>query len=90
LIGDEVYRLEEAFKDIVPQMYRAHSMEEAVRIAHRVAKPGDIVLLSPACASFDWYNSYQERGEAFIRAVQALSKELGENSSTSGSSDVQT
>jgi UDP-N-acetylmuramoylalanine--D-glutamate ligase len=88
LIGDEVYRLEEAFKDIVPQMCRAHSMEEAVRLAHGIAKPGDIVLLSPACASFDWYNSYQERGEAFIRAVQALSKELGENSSTSGSSDV--
>ncbi len=78
LIGDEVYRLEEAFKDVVPQMRRAHSMEEAVRLAHEVAQPGDVVLLSPACASFDWYRSYEERGEAYIKAVQALARELEE------------
>jgi UDP-N-acetylmuramoylalanine--D-glutamate ligase len=78
LIGDNVYRLEEAFQDVVPQMRRAHSMEEAVRLAHEVAQPGDVVLLSPACASFDWYRSYEERGEAFVKAVQTLAKDISE------------
>jgi UDP-N-acetylmuramoylalanine--D-glutamate ligase len=78
LIGDNVYRLEEAFQNVVPQMHRAHSMEEAVRLAHEVAQPGDVVLLSPACASFDWYRSYEERGEAFVKAVQTLAKDISE------------
>lgn len=86
LIGDEVYRLEEAFRDVVPRMLRAHSMEEAVRLAHQVAQTGDIVLLSPACASFDWYRSYEERGEAYVKAVQALAREVEENSDTPGAS----
>lgn len=47
----------------------AHSMDEAVRAAARHARPGDVVLLSPGCASFDWYNSYGERGDDFARAV---------------------
>ncbi len=84
LIGDEVYRLEEAFRDIVPRMLRAHSMEEAVRLAHGVAQPGEVVLLSPACASFDWYRSYEERGEAYVKAVQALAREIEENSNPPG------
>ncbi len=74
LIGDEVYRLESAFKDVVPHMHRATSMEQAVEIAYSLAKPGYVVLLSPACASFDWYQNYEQRGEAFIQAVQALAK----------------
>ena len=47
-------------------------MSDAVNKAQSVAKNGDIVLLSPACASFDMYNSYGERGDAFIQAVEAL------------------
>ncbi len=70
--------VEEAFQNVVPQMHRAHSMEEAVRLAHEVAQPGDVVLLSPACASFDWYRSYEERGEAFVKAVQTLAKDISE------------
>jgi len=47
----------------------ASSMDEAVDAAAALARPGDVVLLSPACASFDWYGSYGERGDDFVRAV---------------------
>jgi UDP-N-acetylmuramoylalanine--D-glutamate ligase len=47
-------------------------MTEAVRAATDAASEGDVVLLSPACASFDWYRSYGERGDDFARAVAAL------------------
>ena len=47
-------------------------MAEAVRAARELAEPGDVVLLSPGCASFDWYASYGERGDDFAAAVAAL------------------
>jgi UDP-N-acetylmuramoylalanine--D-glutamate ligase len=47
----------------------AASMTEAVEAAGRAATPGDVVLLSPACASFDWYSGYGERGDDFARLV---------------------
>jgi UDP-N-acetylmuramoylalanine--D-glutamate ligase len=47
-------------------------MIEAVTLAAEAAKPGDVVLLSPGCASFDWYRSYAERGDDFATAVNAL------------------
>jgi UDP-N-acetylmuramoylalanine--D-glutamate ligase len=47
-------------------------MDDAVRIAADLAKPGDAVLLSPACSSFDMFKDYKERGDAFVRAVEAL------------------
>lgn len=50
------------------------SMEEAVRCAARLASAGDVVLLSPACASFDMFEDFEERGEAFKKAVAALRK----------------
>lgn len=57
----------------------ARSMDEAVELAAGLAEPGDAVLLSPACASFDWYGSYAERGDDFVRAVDAhLSREGAE------------
>ena len=49
----------------------ANSMDEAVARAAALARPGDAVLLSPGCASFDWYSSYGERGDDFARAVRA-------------------
>ncbi|MFN2505491.1 MAG: glutamate ligase domain-containing protein, partial [Acidimicrobiales bacterium] len=48
------------------------SMDDAVRTAADLAQPGDVVLLSPGCTSFDWYGSYAERGDDFVRAVQSL------------------
>jgi UDP-N-acetylmuramoylalanine--D-glutamate ligase len=50
----------------------ADSMEDAVSHAFRLAKPGDAVLLSPACSSFDMFKSYAERGDRFSQAVKAL------------------
>jgi UDP-N-acetylmuramoylalanine--D-glutamate ligase len=47
-------------------------MDEAVGLASREARPGDAVLLSPGCASFDWYQSYAQRGDDFARAVAEL------------------
>ena len=48
----------------------AASMDDAVRAAADLAEAGDAVLLSPGCASFDWYRSYGERGDDFQRAVR--------------------
>lgn len=53
---------------------RAGSLDEAVRRAQALAQPGDVVLLSPACASFDMFRSAEDRGERFAAAVNALSE----------------
>jgi UDP-N-acetylmuramoylalanine--D-glutamate ligase len=65
--GDEVAA---AFEGRRP-VRTAGSMDEAVAAAASLARPHDVVLLSPACASFDWYASYSERGDDFVRAVEA-------------------
>lgn len=54
---------------------RASCMEEAVRKARKMAESGDCVLLSPACSSFDMFESYRARGEAFARAVRTMVEE---------------
>ena len=53
----------------------AQTPDEAVAAAARLARPGDAVLLSPACSSFDMFKSYQERGDAFAVAVRAMWEE---------------
>jgi UDP-N-acetylmuramoylalanine--D-glutamate ligase len=55
-----------------PQRAKVHSMEEALARAQRFAQPGDAVLLSPACSSFDMYENYEERGNTFRRLVKTL------------------
>jgi UDP-N-acetylmuramoylalanine--D-glutamate ligase len=55
-----------------PETVRADSMEQAIEFAQALARPGDVVLLSPACASFDMFEDYTDRGETFRRIVNAL------------------
>ena len=59
-----------AFAPEVPTTLAA-SMDAAVADAATFARPGDAVVLSPACASFDWYGGYAERGDDFQREVRA-------------------
>jgi len=70
-IGDAADEVEEAFAGAVP-VVRATSMRAAVRAASELARRGGTVLLSPACASFDWYPSYAARGDDFAAEVRAL------------------
>ncbi|HUS61415.1 MAG TPA: UDP-N-acetylmuramoyl-L-alanine--D-glutamate ligase [Acidimicrobiales bacterium] len=70
-IGDAADEVAGAFDGIRPVM-RASTMSEAVSVASAAARPGDVVLLSPGCASYDWYTSYGERGDDFARAVEDL------------------
>jgi len=70
-IGDTPGEVERALGGVVPTV-RADSMRHAVRAAADLARPGDTVLLSPACASFDWYDSYEQRGDDFQQEVRRL------------------
>jgi UDP-N-acetylmuramoylalanine--D-glutamate ligase len=58
-----------------PEIVRAETLENAIRKAHAVAQPGDVVLLAPACASFDQFKSYEHRGKVFKEVVHALAEE---------------
>jgi UDP-N-acetylmuramoylalanine--D-glutamate ligase len=71
-IGDSAPDVVRAFEGVGTPVQRADSMDAAVHLASRFARPGDAVLLSPGCASFDWYANYAERGDDFARAVHAL------------------
>ncbi|HEX4388135.1 MAG TPA: UDP-N-acetylmuramoyl-L-alanine--D-glutamate ligase [Steroidobacteraceae bacterium] len=71
LIGRDAPALERALEGAVP-LERAATLEEAVRAAARVARAGDTVLLSPACASFDMFRDYAHRGAVFADAVREL------------------
>jgi UDP-N-acetylmuramoylalanine--D-glutamate ligase len=70
-IGEAAEQLLRVATDAV-NVVRAGTMDDAVRRARALARPGDAVVLSPACASFDQFRSYEERGDAFTRAVRAL------------------
>lgn len=71
LIGQDAPRIAVALAGVVPVAH-AIDMDDAVERAARLATRGDVVLLSPACASFDMFRNYEHRGELFARAVRAL------------------
>jgi len=75
LTADKIEKAVISAKNYNPDELRilhVNSMEEAVETAHREALPGDIVTLSPACASFDWYPNFEVRGQHFKRLVKEL------------------
>jgi UDP-N-acetylmuramoylalanine--D-glutamate ligase len=71
LFGEDAEIINKAIEDVIKTL-TVSSMEEAVRLANSEADAGDIVLLSPACASFDMFSNYEERGEVFMRCVGGL------------------
>ena len=71
-MGVDNAKLHAAFGPMVPRMTDALSAEEAVKKAAALAEPGDVVLLSPCCASFDLFKNYEDRGEQFKAAVRNL------------------
>jgi UDP-N-acetylmuramoylalanine--D-glutamate ligase len=71
-IGEARPMIEEQLKSVVPNFATVDTMNEAVRKGKEVAKRGEIVLLSPACASFDMYENYEQRGKEFKKAVNRL------------------
>jgi UDP-N-acetylmuramoylalanine--D-glutamate ligase len=71
-LGKDNKKIVEAFKDKVSTIVETTSMEEAVRSSYYLAKKGETVLLSPACASFDLFKNYEDRGRQFKQAVRNL------------------
>jgi UDP-N-acetylmuramoylalanine--D-glutamate ligase len=71
-LGKDNRKIVDSFKDKVPTIIETTSMEEAVRSSYYLAKKGETVLLSPACASFDLFNNYEDRGRQFKAAVRNL------------------
>jgi len=71
-LGVDNSKIVQAFKDIVPIIEETQSMQQAVKMGYQMGKKGDVVLLSPACASFDLFENYEERGNQFKANVREL------------------
>jgi UDP-N-acetylmuramoylalanine--D-glutamate ligase len=65
-------KIRKAFSESVDTIHEAGSMDEAVKLAYQLSEKGDATLLSPACASFDRFKNYEERGWLFKKAVRDL------------------
>jgi UDP-N-acetylmuramoylalanine--D-glutamate ligase len=77
LIGRDAPQIRAALEGSAATFLAAPSLQEAVSLAALQAQPGDAVLMSPACASFDMFDNYEHRARVFCEAVQALALEEG-------------
>lgn len=71
-LGMDNTKLKDAFGNVIDLMVETYSMEEAVKVAYKISERGDSVLLSPACASFDLFENYEDRGNQFKEAIKNL------------------
>nr|WP_299175374.1 UDP-N-acetylmuramoyl-L-alanine--D-glutamate ligase [uncultured Allomuricauda sp.] len=71
-LGMDNTKLKDAFGNVIDLMVETYSMEEAIKVAYKISERGDSVLLSPACASFDLFENYEDRGNQFKTAVKNL------------------
>lgn len=71
-LGTKNDKIKKSFKNIIEPIHEAKSAVEAVRLSYRIAKKGYNVLLSPACASFDLFEDFEDRGHQFKKAVRSL------------------
>lgn len=78
-LGKDNEKLKAAFADVVNVVRETQEVKELVRMAMEMAESGDVVLLSPACASFDLFRNYEDRGNQFREAVLDLKKEIEES-----------
>ena len=78
LIGQDRQIIADALNSTDVPIIFSNSLEEAVSVSLQHAQEGDVVLLSPACASMDMFKNYHERGEMFVQAVEQLARDQGE------------
>lgn len=75
-LGKENEKLKKHFKSRIPKILETQSVSELVEMAYQLAKPGTTVLLSPACASFDLFRNYEDRGNQFREAVRLMESNI--------------
>ncbi|MGB7393608.1 MAG: UDP-N-acetylmuramoyl-L-alanine--D-glutamate ligase [Pricia sp.] len=71
-LGMDNEKIKDVFGNVVDLMVETYAMSEAVKVAYKIAERGDTVLLSPACASFDLFKNYEDRGDQFKEAIKNL------------------